>query len=365
MRWNPMFYMDSQKVLVTGAAGYIGSVLVRELLERGHQVTALDTFYFGHESLSGVAEHIRLVEADVRDVSADVIAGHDAVIDLAGIANDPIAELKPDITYSINHRGRVRMAKLAKAAGVRRYVAPSSAGNYGYHLEGYVTEETPVNLLTTYTKANYAWETEIKPMADKNFSVTILRQSTVFGISPKMRFDLIVNDFVRQIYLNRKIKLVADGLEWRPFVHVRDACTALMTVIEADGEKVNGQLFNVGTTAQSMQIKDVIAEIKRALPEVDFAVEYGGAHFDKRDYKMNCDKIAKVLGFKAKHTVKDGAREIWDGMESKMIDPKSKRTMSVLWYKELLEKGVLLDAPIDKVELPRIEGPTTDISGMQ
>lgn len=356
--------MDSQRVLVTGAAGYIGSVLVRELLERGHEVTALDTFYFGSEQLSGVKNQVNIVDCDIRSITPGIIKGHDAVIDLAGIANDPISELKPDITMSINYRGRVRVAKLAKEERVSRYIAPSSAGNYGYHVGGYVTEETPVNLLTTYTKANYAWEEEIRPMADKDFSVTVLRQSTVYGISQKMRFDLIVNDFVRQVYLHRKIKLMADGLEWRPFVHVRDACKALMMVTEADKEKVNGQLFNVGTSAQSLQIKDVIAEIKRALPEVEFAVEYGGMHFDKRDYKMNCDKIARVLGFKAMHTVKDGAREIWDGLESKMIDPKNKKTMSVLWYKELLERGVLGAEPTTPVKIPNLENPTTDISDM-
>jgi nucleoside-diphosphate-sugar epimerase len=333
--------MDSQKVLVTGAAGYIGSVLVRELLERGHKVTALDKFYFGYDSLNGVREQLNLVELDIREISPEAIKGHDAVIDLAAIANDPIAELKPELTDSINHKGRVRVAKSAKEVGIGRYIAPSSAGNYGYNIDGYVNEETPVNLLTTYTKANHAWETEILPMANKDFCVTILRQSTVYGISPKMRFDLIVNDFVRQVYLNKKIKLIGDGLEWRPFIHIRDACKALITTLEADKEKINGELFNVGTTSQSLQIKDVITEIKGALADAGFEVEYGGTHFDKRDYRMNCDKLMRVLGFRADHTIKEGAKDIWGALDNKLTDPKNKRTMSLVWYKELLEKGIL------------------------
>ena len=241
------------KVLVTGGGGYIGSTLIRLLLNEGYDVVVLDRLFFGRDPLKDVEDQIKIVRDDVRWFDPKILEGIDAVFDLAALSNDPLGELDPSKTLEINYKGRVRVAKLAKKKGVNRYVLASSCSVYGFQ-DTILDENSNVNPLTTYAKANYLAEKDILPLADKNFTATALRQATVYGFSYRMRFDLAINAMVRALYLNGKLKVMRDGTQWRPFVHVKDTSRAFITVLEAEPELVNGQIFNVGSDEQNIQI---------------------------------------------------------------------------------------------------------------
>lgn len=329
------------KIFLTGGAGYIGSVLTRQLVDAGYDVTVYDTFYFGKETLKDVENKVKTIKGDIRKMKKEDLFGQDVVIDLAAMSNDPAGELDPKLTESVNHLGRVHVAKLSKEVGVKKYIAPSSAGNYGWS-EKPVNETSPVSPITAYTIANHRWEQDILPLADKNFCVTVLRQSTVYGVSWRMRFDIIVNDFTLQVFRDKKIRIKGNGMEFRPFVHIKDDCQAFMKVIEAEGDKVNREIFNVGTISQSIRIKDVMKTIFDTLriePRYDF-----GELIDKRNYIMDCSKIERVLGFKPKHRIEDGAREVYKALEEGFLKTDDPKTITLKWYKELLEKGLMSPA---------------------
>jgi nucleoside-diphosphate-sugar epimerase len=241
------------KVLVTGAGGYIGSVLVPMLLEVGHEVVAVDRFLFGREVLPQEAHGLTVVQEDVRRIHTTILEGLDAVVDLAALSNDPAGELDPEKTWEINHRARVRLARMAKERGVRRYLLPSSCSVYGFQ-DGLLDESSPPNPLTTYAKANLQAEREVLPLADAHFVVVVIRQATVYGYSPRMRFDLAINGMVRGFFRNGKIPILRDGTQWRPFVHVRDTCRAILMLLDAPGDRVNAEVFNVGADEQNVQI---------------------------------------------------------------------------------------------------------------
>ena len=269
------------RVLVTGGAGYIGSVLCRLLLERGFSVVCLDRFFFGFEPISDILDRLVAVRGDVRWFEPDLLRGVDVVFDLASLSNDPAGELDPEKTLEINYRGRVRVARLAKKMGVARYVLASSCSVYGFQ-DGLLSESSPVNPLTTYAKANVLAEGEVLPLADKSFSVTVLRQATVYGYSPRMRFDLAVNGMVLGFYRDGKVPIMRDGKQWRPFVHVRDTCKAFLMVAEADTDLVNGEVFNVGSNEQNIQIFELGRVIAEALRMPFEYVWYGSP--DSRSY---------------------------------------------------------------------------------
>ena len=326
------------KVFLTGGAGYIGSVLTRELLDAGYDVTVYDTMYFGERALEDVKDKVNIINGDIRHITESYLRGQDVVIDLAAISNDPAGELDPKLTESVNHLGRVKVARLSKRVGVKKYIAPSSAGNYGYS-DVEVDETSPVKPITTYTLANHAWEQEILPMASKDFCVTVLRQSTVYGVSWRMRFDIIVNDFTLQVFRSNKIKIKGDGMEFRPFVHIKDDCQAFAKVIEAEDDIINGEIFNVGTTNQSVRIKDAMETIFRAL-NIEPAYEFGEL-IDKRNYRMNCDKIARVLKFRPRYRIEDGAREVYKSLQSGFLKTDDPKTITIRWYKNLIENGMI------------------------
>jgi len=216
--------------LVTGGAGYIGSVMSRVLLEKGYNVTILDRLFFGTDSVKDITDQITLIKDDVRFFDPELLKGIDAVFDLASLSNDPCGELDPEKTLEINYKGRVRVANLAKKHGVKKYVFASTCSVYGFQ-EGIITEESSLNPLTTYAKASMMAEKEILPLADKDFSATILRQATVYGFSYRMRFDLAINGMVLGYYRNGKIPIMRDGKQWRPFVNVKDTSSAFIKVL--------------------------------------------------------------------------------------------------------------------------------------
>jgi len=337
------------KVLVTGGAGYIGSILTRLLLEKGYDVICLDRLFFGTDSIKDVADRMHVVRDDVRWFNPDLLRGVDAVFDLASLSNDPSGELDPQKTLDINYEGRVRVAKLSKKHGVPRYVLASTCSVYGFQ-EGVLTEESAPNPLTTYAKASVLAEKEILPLADASFCATVLRQATVYGLSPRMRFDLAVNGMVLGFYRNGKIPIMRDGKQWRPFVHVKDTSRAFVKVLESEQELVNSQVFNVSDDKQNVQIYDLARAVAEAI-DLPFNYEWYGSP-DNRSYRVSFNKIKSTLDFMPENTPKKGAREVYDALKERRLDGDDPRTITVKWYKHILEMERLIkDIEIDGVIL--------------
>lgn len=327
------------KVLVTGGAGYIGSILSRILLEKGYDVTCLDRLFFGTDPIKDITDKIRLVKDDIRWFKPEILKGIDAVFDLASLSNDPSGELEPQKTLEINYMGRVRVAKLSKKYRVSRYVLASTCSVYGFQ-EEILTEESSLNPLTTYAKANMLAEKEIQPLADKSFTVTALRQATVYGLSPRMRFDLAINGMTLGFFKNGKIPIMRDGEQWRPFIHVKDTSNVFMKVLEADPELVNGQVFNAGSNEQNIQIFNLAKLIAESI-NLPFNYEWYGSP-DKRSYRVSFNKIKETLNFKPQYTPKEGAKEVFDALKDGRVSGDDPRTITVKWYKHLLEMHTLV-----------------------
>lgn len=320
------------KVLVTGAGGYIGSALVPMLLDAGYSIRVIDRFFFGREKLP---EHDRLevIKEDTRHLTCDHFAGVDAVIDLAALSNDPSGELFQEQTWQINHTARADAARMAKSAGVKRYILPSSCSIYGFQDADTVADETsPTNPLTTYAKANERAERDVMPLADRTFTVVVLRQATVYGFSPRMRFDLAINGMTYGAYTTGRLPLMRDGSQWRPMVHVKDTASAQMFMLEADASAINGQIFNVGSAANVYQIGPLGDLVASTVPR-DVEIEWYGDP-DHRSYRVAFDKI-EALGWRATKRAEDGVYEICARLADGSIE-KSTETITLDWYRELV-----------------------------
>lgn len=337
------------RVLLTGGGGYIGSTLAEVLLNRGYQVRILDRFFFGQDLLEHIRLHegLEVVKGDIRTVRQDIFEGIDVVMDLAALSNDPAGELDPQKTLDINYLGRSRIAHLAKHANVKRYILASSCSIYGFQ-EEILDEESPVNPLTTYAEANYLAEKAVLDLADDSFSVVVLRQATVYGLSYRMRFDLAVNGMTRGCFDRGIINVLRDGSQWRPFVHVRDTSRAFVMVAEADNEKVNGQVFNVGSNDQNIQVLELAKRVAQGV-EKPFAMEWYGDP-DNRSYRVSFDKIGRVLGYKTEMNFEDGADEIFQALTNDRV-LKDDRTRTVVWYATLLDWKARLDAIAERGEI--------------
>jgi nucleoside-diphosphate-sugar epimerase len=259
-------------------------------------------------------------------------------MDLAALSNDPAGELDPSKTMEINYKGRVRVANLAKKYGVERYILASSCSVYGFQEET-VNENSRVNPLTTYAKANRLAEEDTLTLADKSFSVTALRQATVYGLSPRMRFDLVINLMTLNLWKEGKLRIMGDGKQWRPLVYVKDTANAFIKVLEAEMDKVNGQIFNVGSNEQNYQIFTLAKIISKALNLELKYEKYGDP--DKRSYRVDFTKIKKVLNFTPKYDPAYAAVEIRDALEEGRIKDDI-RTRTVEWYKYLIETQKIL-----------------------
>ncbi|OGD48223.1 hypothetical protein A3K79_07160 [Candidatus Bathyarchaeota archaeon RBG_13_46_16b] len=328
------------RVLVTGGAGYIGSVLSKILVEKGHDVSCLDRFFFGKEAIENVSDKINLIKDDIRWFNPDILKGVDAVLDLASLSNDPSGELDPQKTLEINYKGRVRVATLSKKYKVGKYVLASTCSVYGFQ-EGTLNEDSKLNPLTTYAKANMMAEKEVLPLADNSFTVTVLRQATVYGFSRRMRFDLAINGMALGFFKNGKIPIMRDGKQWRPFVHVKDTSNAFISVLESNPKLVNGQIFNVGNNEQNLQIFDLAKMVAESI-NLPFNFEWYGSP-DMRSYKVSFDKIKEQIGYKTSYTPKEGAKEVFNALKEGKLNPEDPRTITVKWYKHLLEAHKLVN----------------------
>lgn len=318
-------------VLVTGGGGYIGSVLVPTLLDKGNHVKVVDRFFFGMDRLVDHPE-LEMVVDDTRRLTPQHFEGVDAVIDLAAVSNDPSGELFQEPTWAINHRARVRCAHLAKEAGVDRYLLPSSCSVYGFQDHDTISdEESDTNPLTTYAKANLAAEEGVLELADDDFCVTVIRQATVYGYSPRMRFDLAINGMTFGAWKTGRLPLMRDGSQWRPMVHVSDTSEAQCFMLDADRSEINGEIYNIGSESNVYQIGPLGEAVANTVPG-DVEIEWYGDP-DHRSYRVSFEKVEK-LGWETSRTAEDGVAEI----VSALVDGRTDRTPETLtleWYKYL------------------------------
>lgn len=299
------------KVLVTGTEGYLGSLLAPLLMQRGYDVLAVDTGFYKSGWLYNATElTAKTLNKDIRHLILEDFQGVDAVVHMAELSNDPTGELAPNITYDINHKGSLHVASLAKAAGVRRFVYMSSCSVYGVATEGDVTEETPTNPQTAYATCKTLVERDVKAMADDNFSPTFLRNATAYGASPRMRFDIVLNNLAGLAWTTKEIKMVSDGTPWRPLVHALDICKAIACTLEAPRDIIHNQTFNVGDTAHNYRVREIAEIVAETFPGCQLSFGSGGS--DNRSYRVSFEKINQTLpGFKCDWDAKRGAQQLF------------------------------------------------------
>jgi nucleoside-diphosphate-sugar epimerase len=299
------------KILVTGTEGYLGSLLPPLLLERGHEVIGVDTGYYKVGWLyNGTDFTAKTLNKDIRNISAEDLAGVDAIVHMAELSNDPAGQLSPTITYDINHKGSVRLAELAKKAGVRRFVYMSSCSVYGVATDGDVTEESAVNPQTAYAECKTLVERDVKPLADDSFSPTFMRNATAFGASPRMRFDIVLNNLAGLAWTTKEIKMISDGTPWRPLVHALDICKAIACTLEAPRDIIHNQVFNVGDTSNNYRVKEIAEIVGGVFPGCE--VSFGDQGSDNRSYRVSFDKINTLLpGFKCDWNAQRGAEQLY------------------------------------------------------
>ena len=345
------------RVLVTGNEGYIGCILVPMLRQAGHEVVGLDTGLFRGCALGPIARP-PTIRKDVRDVERKDLEGIDAVIHLAGLANDPLGDLDPPLTYEINHQASVRIAELAKKAGVRRFLYASSCSVYGAAGNELIDEHSPLTPLTPYAKSKALAEEDIRPLIDADFCVIFLRAATAYGVSPYLRFDLALNNLVAWAYATNRVYLKSDGTAWRPFVHVQDIAHAYTVLLEAPRSKVCGEVFNVGATSENYRVRRLAEIVQAGVP--DARIEYAENAFpDHRSYRVSCAKLENAgLGFQPKWDAAGGVQEVSRAVEAWKIqttDFEGPRYNRIAYLRKLLTEG-RVGSDLRWVEMSEIPG---------
>ncbi len=326
-----------KQILVTGAGGYLGIPLCKELLKNNYRIIALDRYFFGIEKLKSLHKNpdVTVIKDDIRFFDTTILKDVDAVIDLAGLSNDASGEINPQLTEEINHQGAARVAKDAKKFGVKRYIYSSSASVYGAGKKNALTEKDPLAPLTQYAKSKVAMEGELKTLQDANFETVILRNSTIYGLSDRMRFDLAINVMTMRAWRDRTIYIMGGGDQWRPFVHLKDVINAFIKCLESSSDLVSGEIFNVGSNEQNYQIKQLAKFVVDVIPNVQ--VHKVPDTIDKRNYNVKFDKINNQLGYLVSTKVHEGIVEIKQALEKAETEPEDQTCYTVQWYKSLIE----------------------------
>jgi nucleoside-diphosphate-sugar epimerase len=334
------------KVLVTGTQGYIGSLLGPYLAERGHEVLGVDAgFYRSAWLYSGPTLEVQTLRRDIRELTVDDLRGFDAVVHMAELSNDPLGQLAPHVTRTINHGGSVHLARTAKAAGVERFVYTSSCSVYGATDEDTVDEDSPLRPQTEYAKCKELVERDVGALADDSFSPAFLRNATVYGASPRLRFDVVLNNLCGLAWTTREIRMESDGTPWRPLVHVQDVCEAIAMTLEAPREAVHGLVLNVGDANANYQIREVAKIVADVFPGCEVTIGARGA--DQRSYRVAFDRIREALPeFRCDWDAERGARELLEVFDLVRLDSedfRSRRFTRLKQIEYLLETGQIDD----------------------
>lgn len=334
------------RILVTGHKGYIGSVLVPSAQRAGHEVVGLDSDLYRNSTYGNQPARIREIIKDVRDIEKPDLAGIDAIIHLAGLSNDMLGDLNPELTYAINHAASVRLAEMAKELGIERYVFASSCSNYGAAGDKTQDESGDLNPVTPYAKSKVMVERDVSQLADDRFSPVFMRNATAYGVSPRIRFDLVLNNLTAWAYTTGNILLKSDGTPWRPLVHIEDISRAAIGACEAPREVVHNQHFNVGMNSENYQMRQLAEIVKETVPNCEIAFA-DGAEPDKRNYRVDFTKYTKAFPkHQLKWTARTGAKQIYESYKQHALQkdeyegPRYKR---IAQLKHLLATGQLDD----------------------